>query len=192
MKKKLKAISAELKKASKTHAGQAAKIDKIIKPKMSKLNKSSRMKRPKFIGPKIDATSVSPDMAPASTGKGPSAIGKIGGILGIAGSAIGIMQGLKGLKGKRQKPKGDKEKKAIGRVQKPYLSKKKKEIAKYNISGFVSKHTGLKPGRYEKAVIMNGVRNAAPSRRKQVLEKLKTNAGTAAMFKKPKLSKKKK
>ena len=126
MKNKLKSISAELKKASKTHAGQAAKIDKLIKPKMSKLNKSSRMKRPKFIGPKIDATSVSPDMAPASTGKGPSAIGKIGGILGIAGSAIGIMQGLKGLKGKRQKPKVDKEKlKAVGRVQKPLLSKKK-------------------------------------------------------------------
>ena len=39
---------------------------------------------------------------------------------------------------------------------------------------------------------MNGVRNAAPSRRKKVLQQLKTNAGTADMFKKPKLSKKKK
>ena len=49
MKKKLKAISAELKKASKTHAGQAAKIDKIIKPKMSKLHKSTRRSmRPKM------------------------------------------------------------------------------------------------------------------------------------------------
>jgi hypothetical protein len=80
-------------------------------------------------------------------------------------------------------------------MKKPTLSSKstkKKEIAKYNISGFVSKHTGLKPGRYEKAVIMNGVRNAAPSRRKKVLQQLKTNAGTEDMFKKPKLSKKKK
>ena len=42
MKNKLKVISAELKKASKTHAGQAAKIDKLIKPKMSKLHKSTR------------------------------------------------------------------------------------------------------------------------------------------------------
>ena len=36
MKKKLKAISSELKKASKTHAGQAAKIDKLMKPKLNR------------------------------------------------------------------------------------------------------------------------------------------------------------
>lgn len=48
MKDKLKAISSELKKASKTHAGQAAKIDKLIKPKLSKLNKVNRMKNPKL------------------------------------------------------------------------------------------------------------------------------------------------
>ena len=75
-------------------------------------------------------------------------------------------------------------------ITKPMLSKKKKEIPRYNVSGFVSKHTGLKPGRYEKAVIMNGVRNAAPSRRKKIMELLKSNAGTADMFKttKPKMS----
>ena len=44
MKDKLKAISSELKKASKTHAGQAAKIDKLIKPKLSKLHKKNRKK----------------------------------------------------------------------------------------------------------------------------------------------------
>jgi hypothetical protein len=132
MKNKLKSISAELKKASKKHAGQAAKIDKLIKPKMSKLNKSSRMKRPKFIGPKIpsDINKVelfkTNNMAKAPSKFG-ATVGKVGGILGLAGSAIGIMQGLKGLKGKRQKPKVDKEKlKAVGRVQKPYLSKKDK------------------------------------------------------------------
>ena len=35
MKKQLKKISGELKKASALHKGQAAKIDKLIKPKMS-------------------------------------------------------------------------------------------------------------------------------------------------------------
>ena len=131
MKKKLKAISAELKKASKTHAGQAAKIDKIIKPKMSKLHKSSRMKRPKFIGPKIPSDTNKVELFKVNNmAKAPSkfgaTVGKVGGILGLAGSAIGIMQGLKSLKGKRQKPKVDKEKlKAVGRVQKPLLSKKK-------------------------------------------------------------------
>ena len=136
MKNKLKAISAELKKASKKHAGQAAKIDKLIKPKMSKLNKSSRMKRPKFISPnashlqnikgaeKIELFKTgNMSKAPSKFG---SAVGKVGGVLGLAGSAIGIIQGLKGLKGKRQKPKVDKEKlQAVGRVQKPYLSTKK-------------------------------------------------------------------
>jgi len=131
MKNKLKSISAELKKASKKHAGQAAKIDKLIKPKMSKLNKSSRMKRPKFIGPKIPAGTNKIELVKTSNmtkapSKFGSAVGKVGGVLGLAGSAIGIMQGLKGLKGKRQKPKVDKEKlKAVGRVQKPYLSTKK-------------------------------------------------------------------
>ena len=40
---------------------------------------------------------------------------------------------------------------------------------------------------------MNGVRNAAPSRRKKIMELLKSNPGTADMFKKtkkPKLSNK--
>ena len=78
-------------------------------------------------------------------------------------------------------------------ITKPMLSKNKKPIAKYNVSGYVSKHTGLKPGRYEKAVIMNGVRNAAPSKRKKIMEELKTKAGTADMFKttKPKMAMKK-
>jgi len=136
MKNKLKSISAELKKASKKHAGQAAKIDKLIKPKMSKLNKSSRMKRPKFIGPKIpsDINKVelfkTNNMAKAPSDFG-ATVGKVGGVLGLAGSAIGIMQGLKSLKGKRQKPKVDKEKlKAVGRVQKPYLSTRKIERKK--------------------------------------------------------------
>jgi len=126
MKNKLKAISAELKKASKTHAGQAAKIDKLIKPKMSKLHKSSRIKRPKFLVRKIPSDTNKIELFKTSNmTKGPSkfgsAVGKVGGILGLAGSAVGIMQGLKSLKGKRQKPKVDKEKlKAVGRIQKPY------------------------------------------------------------------------
>ena len=53
MKDKLKAISSELKKASKTHAGQAAKIDKLIKPKLSKLNKVNRMKKTKLSERKV-------------------------------------------------------------------------------------------------------------------------------------------
>ena len=53
-------------------------------------------------------------------------MGTAGGVLGLAGSAIGLIQGIKGLKSKRQKPKVDKEKlQAVGRVQKPMLSKRK-------------------------------------------------------------------
>ena len=245
MKKKLKAISAELKKASKTHAGQAAKIDKIIKPKMSKLHKSTR----RSMSPKMSMKPMLSMKKPKKgDGKFGKVAGKVGGALGLVGQALGVVNQIKELKKKTPSSKAPDKAKVAGRVQKPYLSKKKstvkkkevferqeypiksgrfkgldeseykakirklrkmkaerdaslkkpkkskkkKEIAKYNISGFVSKHTGLKPGRYEKSVIMNGVRNAAPSRRKQVLEKLKTNAGTAAMVKKPKLSKKKK
>lgn len=86
---------------------------------------------------------------------------------------------------------GDKKPKMA--MKKPASTKRGDKIKTYNISGFVSKHTGLKPGSYEKAVIMNGVRNAAPSRRKKIMELLKSNAGTADMFKtnKPKMSMKK-
>tara|TARA_R100001443_G_C3300535_1_gene165162 strand:- start:395 stop:664 length:270 start_codon:yes stop_codon:yes gene_type:complete len=45
MKKELKKIAGELKKASALHKGQAAKIDKLLKPKLSKLNKTKRKKR---------------------------------------------------------------------------------------------------------------------------------------------------
>lgn len=164
---------------------------------MSKLHKSNRrsmrpklsmkpmmsMKKPKA----ADASAAG--AAAGAAGKFGKAMGTAGGILGIAGSAMNIAQGLK----KRPKVQTKKApiKPVAGRVQKPRLSKKKKEIKRYNISGFVSKHTGLKPGSYERAVIMNGVRNAAPSRRKKIMELLKTNAGTADMFKKPKLSAKK-
>ena len=44
MKDKLKAISSELKKASKTHAGQAAKIDKLVMKK----TKLSAVQKPKL------------------------------------------------------------------------------------------------------------------------------------------------
>jgi hypothetical protein len=147
-----------------------------MKPMMS-------MKKPKA----ADASAAG--AAAGAAGKFGKAMGTAGGILGIAGSAMSLAQGLK------KKPKVKTKKAPIepvaGRIQKPRLSKKKKEIKTYNIGGFVSKHTGLKPGRYERAVIMNGVRNAAPSRRKKIMELLKTNAGTADMFKKPKLSTKK-
>jgi len=107
MKKKLKAISSELKKASKTHAGQAAKIDKLIKPKMSKLHKSKR----RMVKPKESA---------APKGEG---LGKAAGALGILSNVIGIAGQLK------KKPKVQQPKKPVepvaGRVQKPYLSKKK-------------------------------------------------------------------
>ena len=107
MKKKLKAISSELKKASKTHAGQAAKIDKLIKPKMSKLHKSKR----RMVKPKESA---------APKGEG---LGKAAGALGILSNVVGIAQQLK------KKPKVQQPKKPVepvaGRVQKPYLSKKK-------------------------------------------------------------------
>lgn len=164
---------------------------------MSKLHKSNRrsmrpklsmkpmmsMKKPKA----ADASAAG--AAAGAAGKFGKAVGTAGGILGIGGQIMGIAQGLK------KKPKVKTKKAPIepvaGRVQKPRLSKKKNEIKKYNISGFVSKHTGLKPGRYERAVIMNGVRNASPSRRKKIMELLKTKAGTADMFKKPKLSAKK-
>jgi len=45
MKNKLKAIAGELKKASAKHKGQAEKIEKLIKPKLSKLNKANRKKK---------------------------------------------------------------------------------------------------------------------------------------------------
>ena len=45
MKDKLKAIAGELKKASAKHKGQAEKIEKLIKPKLSKLNKANRKKK---------------------------------------------------------------------------------------------------------------------------------------------------
>ena len=45
MKDKLKAIAGELKKASAMHKGQAEKLEKLIKPKLSKLNKTKRKKR---------------------------------------------------------------------------------------------------------------------------------------------------
>lgn len=164
---------------------------------MSKLHKSNR----RFMRPKLSmkpmmsmkkpkaADASAAGAAAGAAGKFGKAMGTAGGILGIAGSAMSLAQGLK------KKPKVKTKKAPIepvaGRIQKPRLSKKKKEIKTYNISGYVSKHTGLKPGSYERAVIMNGVRNAAPSRRKKIMELLKTNAGTADMFKKPKLSTKK-
>lgn len=165
---------------------------------MSKLHKSNRrsmrpklsmkpmmsMKKPKA----ADASAAG--AAAGAAGKFGEAVGTAGGILGIGGQIMGIAQGLK--KKPKVKTKKAPIKPVAGRVQKPRLSKKKNEIKKYNISGFVSKHTGLKPGRYERAVIMNGVRNASPSRRKKIMELLKTKAGTADMFKKPKLSAKKK
>ena len=45
MKDKLKAIAGELKKASAKHKGQAEKIEKLIKPKLSKLNTANRKKK---------------------------------------------------------------------------------------------------------------------------------------------------
>ena len=45
MKDKLKAIAGELKKASAKHKGQAEKIEKLIKQKLSKLNKANRKKK---------------------------------------------------------------------------------------------------------------------------------------------------
>jgi len=94
---------------------------------------------------------------------------------------------------KTKEPKMAMKKPAMMGMKKPASTKRGNKIKTYNISGFVSKHTGLKPGSYEKAVIMNGVRNAAPSRRKKIMELLKSNAGTADMFKttKPKMSMKK-
>ena len=108
MKKKLKSISSQLKKASKAHAGQAAKIDKLIKPKFSKLHKTQR----RLVKPKE-----------SEGGKFGKVAGKVGAGLGILGNVIDIAQQLK------KKPKVQKPKKPVepvaGRVQKPYLSKKK-------------------------------------------------------------------
>ena len=94
---------------------------------------------------------------------------------------------------KTKEPKMAMKKPAMMGMKKPASTKRGDKIKTYNISGYVSKHTGLKPGSYERAVIMNGVRNAAPSRRKKIMELLKTNAGTADMFKtkKPKMAMKK-
>ena len=44
MKDKLNAIAGELKKASAKHKGHAEKIEKLIKPKLSKLHKKNRKK----------------------------------------------------------------------------------------------------------------------------------------------------
>ena len=94
---------------------------------------------------------------------------------------------------KTKEPKMAMKKPAMMGMKKPAFTKRGDKIKTYNISGYVSKHTGLKPGSYERAVIMNGVRNAAPSRRKKIMELLKSNAGTADMFKtkKPKMAMKK-
>ena len=188
MKNKLKAISAELKKASKTHAGQAAKIDKLIKPKMSKLHKSTRKSiRPKMVMKpmmsmkKPKATDVSPDMAPGSDGTGSSGMGKAAGILGLVGSAVGIAQGIKGLKGgKKAKRKKDKIPVA-GRVQKPALSKKKSMVKKKEV--FERQEYPIKSGRFK------GLDEAEYKAKIRKLRKMK--AERDASLKKPKLSKKK-
>tara|TARA_R100000278_G_scaffold121173_1_gene104484 strand:- start:1179 stop:1724 length:546 start_codon:yes stop_codon:yes gene_type:complete len=122
MKNKLKAISAELKKASKTHAGQAAKIDKLIKPKMSKLHKSTRKSmRPKMVMKPM----LSIKKPKKGDGKFGKVAGKVGGILGLAGQALGIVNQVKQLKQKTPKDKKPDTAKVAGRVTKPYLSKKK-------------------------------------------------------------------
>ena len=88
MKKKLKAISAELKKASKTHAGQAAKIDKIIKPKMSKLHKSTRRSMRPKMSMKPMLSMKKPKKGDGKFGK---VAGKVGGALGLVGQALGVV-----------------------------------------------------------------------------------------------------
>ena len=103
---------------------------------MSKLHKSNRRSmRPKLsmkpkmsmysnLGKAADASAAG--AAAGAAGKFGKAMGTAGGILGIAGSAMNIAQGLK------KKPKVKTKKAPIqpvaGRVQKPRLSKKKKEI----------------------------------------------------------------
>tara|TARA_R100001126_G_scaffold102677_1_gene88180 strand:+ start:441 stop:725 length:285 start_codon:yes stop_codon:yes gene_type:complete len=89
MKKKLKAISSELKKASKTHAGQAAKIDKLLKPKLSKLHKGKRrLKRPKLA--MMIGEQPPQDLKPKK-----SVFGKVAGLAALGGVAFGLSKLLK-------------------------------------------------------------------------------------------------
>ena len=163
MKKKLKAISSELKKASKTHAGQAAKIDKLIKPKMSKLHKSKR----RMVKPKESA---------APKGEG---LGKAAGGLGILSNVIGIAQQLK------KKPKVQQPKKPVepvaGRVQKPYFSKKKNVAKKKEV--FERQEYPIKSGRFK------GLDEAEYKAKIRKLRKMKAERDAA--LKKPKMSIKK-
>jgi len=89
MKDKLKAISSELKKASKTHAGQAAKIDKLIKPNLSKLHKGKRrLKRPK-LSMLIGGYDQVKDRAKLGKGK-KTLLGKAVGLAALGGVAYGL------------------------------------------------------------------------------------------------------
>ena len=114
MKKKLKAISAELKKASKTHAGQAAKIDKIIKPKMSKLHKSTRRSMRPKMSMKPMLSMKKPKKGDGKFGK---VAGKVGGALGLVGQALGVVNQIKELKKKFLKDKNIQSSQADLKVQ---------------------------------------------------------------------------
>ena len=165
--KKLKKISAELKKASALHKGQAAKIDKMIKPKLgSKLSKIvRRAKRPKFF------------MGPASTGaagteavaKTPGA-GKGLGIAGLALSAIGLASRLKRKKKKKKKPE-EMDMTGVGRVQKkPMMSKraqrKNKKAAKKIAKANEIARANMGPGKRAGAARTAAVRKLKAAQRK--------------------------
>jgi hypothetical protein len=140
-----------------------AKIDKLIKPKMSKLHKSKR----RMVKPKESA---------APKGEG---LGKAAGALGILSNVIGIAGQLK------KKPKVQQPKKPVepvaGRVQKPYLSKKKSTVKKKEV--FERQEYPIKSGRFK------GLDEAEYKAKIRKLRKMKAERDAA--LKKPKMSIKK-